>query len=79
MIKESCKPVASTFIIDAEVHSCFLPYNNFYLLLLVNLLLFHPNFMVFVPFRLLALIEKMDVGLCLSRSYLHVGEEARIL
>jgi len=35
--------------------------------------------MVFVPFRLLALIEKMDVGLCLSRSYLHVGEEAKIL
>jgi ATP-dependent DNA ligase len=29
MIKESCKPVASTFIIDAEVHNCSLPYNNF--------------------------------------------------
>jgi len=35
--------------------------------------------MVFVSFRLLALIGKMDVGLCLSRSYLHVGEEAKIL
>jgi hypothetical protein len=29
MIKEFCKPVASTFIIDAEVHYSFLPYNKF--------------------------------------------------